>query len=76
MVNGGMEIPANLTVPRREHVAGITLLHHNELGGEINHSRTDEPLARRAFRLQMSKKRKGCKLFGGTRVNHSLFTSN
>ena len=33
------EIPANLTVPRREHVAGITLLHLDELEGEINRSR-------------------------------------
>ena len=34
------EIPANLTVPRREHVAGITtLLHLDELEGEINRTR-------------------------------------
>ena len=38
MLNEG-EIPANLTVPRREHVAGITLLHLDELEGEINRSR-------------------------------------
>ena len=38
------EIPASLTVPRREHVAGITtLLHLDELEGEINRSRCTCP---------------------------------